>query len=233
MLKFNWTDAIQNNWFKLDLTYSNDLTKHYLIFSKLQLFKVNNFQCWQLFALFNTSRSTSSRGSSNKKSGEIDYNITTLINPKSTYRIDSRKKKNEIHPNVCKCLQVLWPKGKLHHILSIQGFIGSSWLRLSGSSGAPFSKSDLESRAVGGCLDVWKPQKMLGNMLVCVGMIWKNIILGIPYIYYINVGNCWYSITNCWSKHPYCWSYNGGCFLSQTWYRKAANQISISLMKIG
>lgn len=103
MLKFNWTDAIQNNWFKLDLTYSNDLTKHYLIFSKLQLFKVNNFQCWQLFALFNTSRSTSSRGSSNKKSGEIDYNITTLINPKSTYRIDSRKKKKRNPP---KCLQM-------------------------------------------------------------------------------------------------------------------------------
>lgn len=188
MLKFNWTDVIQNNWFKLDLAYSNDLTKHDPKFSKLRLFKVNNFQCYNVGSCSHSSTHHVQHLLEDhliqKPSGEINYNITTLKNLKSTYRL--QEKKNEIHPNFRKVLQVLSPNKNLHHILSIQGFIGSSWLRLSGSSGAPFSKSDLESRAVGGCVDVWKPQKMLGNMLVCVGMIWKNTIL-VFHIY----SKCW------------------------------------------
>lgn len=107
----------------------------------------------------------------------------------------------------------------------------SSWLRLSGSSGAPFSKSDLE-RAFWWLVDVWNPPK---KCLVYVGMCWYDMAkydFGIPYIQsmLVIVGIL---LPIVGQNTPYCWSYNVGCFLSQTWYRKAANQISMSLMKIG
>ena len=114
-----------------------------------------------------------------KTSGKIDYNITTLKNLKSTYRLQEKKR------NPPKCLQISQsfitqreasshPFHKRRH--------PSSWLRLSGSSGAPFSKSDLE-RAVGRCLEA--PKKKLG---ICwYVLVWYGKI---SFWYFIN-SKCW------------------------------------------
>ena len=205
MLKFNWTDVIQKNWFKLDLTHSNDLTKHDPKFSKLRLFKVNNFQCWQLFALFNTSRSTSSRGSSSPK------NIWWIrlqhhhSDQSKIYLYTQEKKRNP--PQFLQNSQSFITQGKLHHILSIKGFI------------APLDFGSV------GVLERLSPNQTWSQPLVDVWNPPKNAWYNVSYVlvWYGKI-SFWYSI--CWQlsvfyyqllvKTPHCWSYNVGCCLSQT-----------------